>query len=181
MLSVRWSIFSLVGHPGFDHISGPHLHDDIWSVQTLQKVCPVLLLLLMLTVWIWFSNVSICVAVRIMGSHLKMWPTWSTTPSSDQSSVLLSALRTLGKYVTCSGSCHRCSAAVLQTQIHILSCFSTFRWSWPQMCLEVTAPGYLSLMILERVSPVRNCPLSPSCRSLIILKIPMYWWPSVIR
>lgn len=107
MFSASWSIFSLVGHSGFDHISGPHLHVNNWSVQTLQKVCSVLLLLHILTVWVWFTNVSVCVAVRIMGSHFKMLPTWSTTLLSDQSSVLPSALRTLEKYVTCLGSCHR--------------------------------------------------------------------------
>lgn len=79
------------------------------------------------------------------------------------------------------GSWHRPHAAVMQTWVHVLSCFWTFRWFWPQMCLEVTARGSLSLVILERVSPTRNCPLSLSCRSHTILKIPMYWWLSVIR
>lgn len=40
-----WSISSPAGHPGLDYISGAHLSIKNWSVQTLQKVCPFLLLI----------------------------------------------------------------------------------------------------------------------------------------
>lgn len=62
--------------------------------------------------WVSFSNVSLCLAARIMGSRLKMWRTRSTTPSSDQISASPSVQRTLGKYVTCSERCGRWFIAV---------------------------------------------------------------------
>lgn len=131
-------------------------------------------------------DASICLPVRTTGSHSRMWPASSTTRSSDQSLVLLSARRTLGKYVTSSSSYHRCNAAVIYAKFHILSSwFHQFefwtlacRWSWQRKCLEVKALGSLSPLTLGRVSPNRTCPLSPSCRWHTTLTIPTCCWAS---
>lgn len=95
----------LTGHPGFDNFSGAFLHVKIRAVQTLPKVslttshfrksrkkrmaCVKLHLVLLCC-----NHLS---AVRTLGSHLKTWPTWSTTPSSHQRLASQSDLKTQAK------------------------------------------------------------------------------------
>lgn len=177
------------GHPGFDHFSGALLHDKTRAVQTLSKVSPIISPIRKLAHFVFdrhfIFDANISLPVRTTGSHLRMWPTSSTTPSSDQSLVSLLALRTLGKYVTSSSSVHRCSAAAMCAKFHILSSYHQFefwtlacRWSWQQKYLEVKALGSLSPGTLEKVSLTRICPLSPSCKSHTTLTILMCCWSS---
>lgn len=91
----------LAGHPGFDNFSGALLHDQTWAVQTLPKV-RLVISPARKSAWFVFDlhssfDETICLPARTTGSHLRMWPASSTTPSSDPSLASPSAPRTLGK------------------------------------------------------------------------------------
>lgn len=65
----------LAGHPGSNYFSGAHLHDNNWAIQALSKVSLTLYsvypLLEDIHCLYLIFDLSICLPVRTMGSHLR--------------------------------------------------------------------------------------------------------------